>query len=222
MQHFILGPNKRYGVILKFKIICNFLTLAGEKSLKFVETGNNLTQNELQKHALYVVHNNCTCAFTLYLYWWYSHINPVHLGLEHGQRVAVSRVGHGLVLPGLYVEADDAAALPLTPVQHLPVGVVQGQSRHIGSGQFQQDFPVRSIEGGLLYCHTATVHPYHGAEIHIQISFYFASKYMFMSNFKGKSFTAFVTDIFRHSIYGRPPCLLVLSSKTSINEIFFH
>lgn len=49
MQHFILGPNKRYGVILKFKIICNFLTLAGEKSLKFVETGNNLIPKWITK-----------------------------------------------------------------------------------------------------------------------------------------------------------------------------
>lgn len=132
----------------------------------------------------------------------YSHINPVHLGLEHSEWVAVGRVGHGLIVPGLYVEADNSAALSLTPVQPLPVGVVQGQSGHVGSGQLQQDFPVRSVEGGLLYCHTATVHPYHGAKIHvhIQIFFYFASKYMymFMSYFKGKSFTAIVTDIFRH------------------------
>lgn len=96
----------------------------------------------------------------------YSHIDPVHLGLEHSEWVAVGCGGHSLQVLGLYVEAADTAALPLTPVQHLPVGVVQGQSGHVGSGQFQQDFPVCSIQGGLLYFHTATVHPYHGAKIH--------------------------------------------------------
>ena len=73
------------------------------------------------------------------------HINPVHLGLEHSQWVTVGRSEDVVSDPSLYVEPDDGACLSLTPEQHPPVRVIQGQTGDVGCGQIQQGFPICSV-----------------------------------------------------------------------------